>query len=242
MTPYAVISDVHSNLHALNAVIKDIEDRGIADIYFAGDIVGYGPRPNECIDIIIQRCKILIAGNHDWAVIGYTDTEYFNEIALRAIEWTREQITDKHMEDIRAFKLFKSDPARNAMFVHATPKDPDNWDYLFSLTNAEVNFRSFGQQFCFVGHSHTPVIIENAGMGNMSTIWDKTEIKEANRYIVNAGSVGQPRDGDTRSSYAVVDDSAIEIIRVPYDVEKTQEEMADANLPARLIERLSYGH
>ncbi|MBF0516622.1 MAG: metallophosphoesterase family protein [Nitrospirae bacterium] len=242
MTPYAVISDVHSNLHALVAVVEDIEGRGIEDIYFAGDIVGYGPRPNECIDIITRRCKILIAGNHDWAVVEYTDTDYFNDIAMRAIEWTRDHITDQHMDDIRAFKLFKSDPTRNAMFVHATPKDPDNWDYLFSLTNAAANFQSFKQKFCFVGHSHTPVIIESAGPGEMSTIWDRTEINETSRYIINVGSVGQPRDGDTRSSYAVVSDCAIEIIRVAYDVEKTQQEMREAELPARLIERLSYGH
>ncbi|MBF0488039.1 MAG: metallophosphoesterase family protein [Nitrospirae bacterium] len=242
MTRYAVISDVHANLHALNAVVRDIEGRGIEEIYFSGDIVGYGPRPNECIDIITRRCKILIAGNHDWAVVDYTDTEYFNEIAMLAIEWTRQRLTDKHMDDIRAFKLFKSDTERNAMFVHATPKDPDNWDYIFSLTNAAANFQSFKQKFCFVGHSHTPVIIEHSGPGEMSTIWEKTEIKKTSRYIVNVGSVGQPRDGDTRASYVVVDDTNIEIIRVPYDIEKTQEEMTEAGLPARLIERLSFGH
>jgi diadenosine tetraphosphatase ApaH/serine/threonine PP2A family protein phosphatase len=128
------------------------------------------------------------------------------------------------------------------MFVPSSPKDPDNWDYLFSLTNAAVNFRSFQQKFCFVGHSHTPVIIEYAGPGEMLTIWDNTEIKESSRYIVNVGSVGQPRDGDTRASYVVVGHRNIEIIRVPYDIEKTQTEMAEADLPARLIERLSYGH
>ncbi|MBF0457138.1 MAG: metallophosphoesterase family protein [Nitrospirae bacterium] len=241
MTAYAVISDVHANLHALEAVIKDIEGRGIEEIYFSGDIVGYGPRPNECLDIILERCKILIAGNHDWAVIGYTDTEYFNDNALFAVEWTRDHLTDKHMDDIREFKLFKSDPARNALFVHATPKDPDSWDYLFSLTNAAINFRSFNQKFCFIGHSHTPVIIENAGQGKMSAIWTSTIIQETCRYIVNVGSVGQPRDGDPRASYAVVDNSKIEIIRVPYDIQQTQMEMFEAGLPARLIERLSFG-
>ncbi|MCG6552058.1 MAG: metallophosphatase family protein [Candidatus Magnetominusculus sp. LBB02] len=242
MAPYAVISDVHSNLHALLAVIEDIEVRGVSDIYFCGDIVGYGPRPNECIDIIKRRCKVLIAGNHDWAAVGYTETEYFNENAMAAIEWTRQTLSDEHMDDIKEFKLFKSDPEINAFFVHATPKDPDQWDYLFSLSNAAVNFKSFKQKLCFVGHSHTPVIIEMDSAGNMSTAWDRTEMQEASRYIVNVGSVGQPRDGDPRASYALVSGAEILLVRVPYDVDKTQQEMAEAKLPVRLIERLSYGH
>ncbi len=239
--PYAVISDVHSNLHALHAVIRDIESRNIDEIYFSGDAVGYGPQPDTCIEIIKNHCKILIAGNHDWAVINYTDITYFNEYARKAILWTQHTISEKYINDLQEFHLVKSSKDRNAFFVHATPKDPENWHYLLSLYDAEVNFRYFHQPLCFLGHSHTPVIVERLFSGELLVHKNYVEVKQQSRYIVNVGSVGQPRDGDPRASYAIVHDNAIEIVRVQYDIKKTQEEMERAFLPQRLVERLSSG-
>jgi len=239
--PYAVISDVHSNLHALHAVIRDMESHHIDEAYFAGDAVGYGPQPDACIEIIKDHCKILIAGNHDWAVINYTDIAYFNEHAREAILWTQNIISEEHLEDLEKFHLVKSSRDRNAFFVHATPKDPENWNYLLSLYDADVNFRYFHQPLCFLGHSHTPFIVERLTSGELLIHKNYADLKEESRYIVNVGSVGQPRDGNPRASYAIVHDHAIEIARVEYDIRKTQEEMAAVGLPYRLIERLSHG-
>ncbi|KJU82369.1 Phosphoesterase [Candidatus Magnetobacterium bavaricum] len=239
---YAVISDVHSNLHALEAVLKDISERRIDEIYFVGDAVGYGPQPNLCIDLLKRDCGILIAGNHDWAVLEYISTEYFNVHAADAVTYNREIMTEEHMQDLEKFNLLKSSEKRNALFVHATPLVPENWDYLFSVKDAEVNFESFEQRFCFIGHSHTPVIIEQQQTEEILIHRTKTEINDTSRYIVNDGSVGQPRDGDPRASYVIVEDASIEIVRVQYDVSKTQKEMEAAKLPFRLIERLAYGY
>ncbi|KJU81909.1 Phosphoesterase [Candidatus Magnetobacterium bavaricum] len=240
---YAVISDVHSNLHALEAVLKDIRDRRIDEIYFVGDAVGYGPQPNLCIDLLKRDCDILIAGNHDWAVLEYISTEYFNIHAADAVTYNREVMTDEHMQELEKFNLLKSSGKRNALFVHATPHDPENWDYLFSVKDAEVNFEHFDQKLCFIGHSHTPVIIEQQQpTGEILIHRAKTEINDTSRYIINDGSVGQPRDGDPRASYAIIDDASIEIVRVQYDISKTQKEMEAAKLPFRLIERLAYGY
>lgn len=239
---YAVISDVHSNLHALEAVLKDIGDRRIDEIYFVGDAVGYGPQPNLCIDLLKKDCGILIAGNHDWAVLEYISTEFFNVHAADAVTYNREVMTDEHMRDLEGFNLLKSSEKRNALFVHATPRDPENWDYLFSVKDAEINFEHFEQKLCFIGHSHTPVILEQSQTGEILIHRASTEIKDTSRYIINDGSVGQPRDSDPRASYVIVNDSSIEIVRVQYDISKTQKEMEAAKLPFRLIERLSYGY
>ncbi len=238
---YAVISDVHSNLHALEAVIGDIEGRKINDIYFAGDAVGYGPKPDRCLEIIKKYCKICIAGNHDWAVIGYTDINYFNEYAREAIFWTKNNISDDHMSDLEGYNIIKSSKEYDALFVHATPKDPELWNYIFSLYDAEIHFNYFNQPICFIGHSHNPVVMERLHSGELLLHRNNVKIKPQSKYIVNVGSVGQPRDGDPRASYAIIKGNSIEIVRVEYDIKKTQEEMKEAALPEKLIERLSYG-
>lgn len=254
---YAVISDVHANLHALLAVLDDINSRGITEIYFTGDVVGYGPKPNECIDLIKQNCKIILAGNHDWASIGYTDITYFNQYAKHAISWTIEELTDEHFQDLTRFNLVKSIDNLDAFFVHSTPLNPELWSYLFTVEKVQENFSAFTQSLCFVGHSHISVIFELLGddhqrvsgrsqneifIHNSSVIMEKKS-----RYIVNTGSVGQPRDNDNRSSYGLIHDdlegrpASIEIVRVPYDIGKTQKEMKEVGMPDMLINRLSLG-
>lgn len=239
---YAVISDVHSNLHALQSVLNDIERRKIDEVYFVGDAVGYGPQPDRCLELLKENCRILVAGNHDWAVLGFTSIEYFNDNAVAAVIYTRNVMSDDNLDFLETFKLVKSSAERDVFFVHATPLNPEHWDYLFSLKDAALNFEIFKQKICFIGHSHTPVIIERKSTGEMQVHKERTEIDPTSRYIVNDGSVGQPRDGDSRAAYCVVDGPIIEIVRIGYDIRKTQEEMAAAKLPMRLIERLSYGY
>jgi len=238
---YAVISDVHSNVEALEAVLESVDQRDIEEILFLGDAVGYGPDPNECVELLMRRCKMLLAGNHDWGVVGLTDIAYFNEDARYAIEWTRGVLTEKNKKILESFPVKKEIKESNFFLVHSTPKEPEEWHYLLTLWDAEINFQYFDNKFCFLGHSHQPFIIEKLSSGELVTYKEVASIKENDRYIINVGSVGQPRDGDPRASYAVIDDGKAEIVRIPYDVRKVQEKMKKVLLPVPLIERLSVG-
>lgn len=238
---YAVFSDVHSNLEAVEVVLTDVEQRKIEDIVFLGDAVGYGPDPNECIDILAGRCKILIAGNHDWGVLGLTDIPYFNEYARYAIEWTRGMLTEKNTKILQSFPVKKESKGDNILFVHSTPKNPEEWRYLSTLWDAEINFQYFDNKFCFLGHSHQPIIVERLPSGELVTYKEEARIKKGDRYIINAGSIGQPRDGDPRACYAIIDDEKVQIVKIPYDIERVQKKMKKALLPSPLIERLSIG-
>ena len=238
---YAVLSDVHSNLEALSVVLTDIEQKKIGDIVFLGDAVGYGPSPNECIDLLAKRCKICIAGNHDWGVLKRTDITCFNEYASDTIEWTRGVLTIKNNNRLKAFPVQKEDRNEDILFVHSSPKEPGEWHYLLTLWDAEINFHYFDNKFCFLGHSHQPFIIEIRPSGELISYKGIARIKKNNRYIINAGSVGQPRDGDPRACYAIIDTGNIEIVRVPYNVERVQEKMRKEFLPPLLIDRLSAG-
>jgi predicted phosphodiesterase len=238
---YAVLSDVHSNLEAFKVVIKDIEQKKIEDILFLGDIVGYGPDPNECLDILVERCKINLAGNHDWGVLGLTDVTYFNEYARRAIEWTRDVLTGENREILKSFPVKKEIIDDDILIVHSTPKEPEEWHYLLTPWDAEINFQYFDNKFCFLGHSHQPFIMEKYPSGEIVTYKEAVRIKKNVRYIINAGSVGQPRDGDPRACYTIIDDQKVEILRIPYDIETVQKKMRKEFLPLPLIERLSEG-
>jgi predicted phosphodiesterase len=238
---FAVISDVHANFEALEAVLKDIKKRKGEGILFLGDAVGYGPNPNECLEMLRDNCKVLLAGNHDWAAIGRTDIEYFNEYAKAAILWTREVLTEKSRKFIGTLSVRKKLKKENMLLVHSTPKEPDAWHYLLTLWDAEINFHYFDERICILGHSHLPFVIERLPSGEMITYNHKANLGENERYIVNAGSVGQPRDRDPRACYALVNDDKVEFVRVEYNREKTQDKMHNAGLPLPLIERLSGG-
>ncbi|MBI5205672.1 MAG: metallophosphoesterase family protein, partial [Nitrospirae bacterium] len=187
---YAVISDVHANLEALEAVLEDTGKRKAKDIIFLGDAVGYGPNPNECIELLKDSCKIMLAGNHDCALTGLADTENFNEYARLAIEWTLSVLTKPNLDILKELPLIKVLRKDNALLVHSTPKEPELWHYLLTLSEAEVNFHHFEQKICFLGHTHYPFIIERLLSGELITYKNNAEIGKAERYIINAGSVG----------------------------------------------------
>lgn len=239
----AIISDVHSNLEALESVLKDIKKRGIERILFLGDAVGYGPNPNNCIDVLKKECEVLIAGNHDRAAVGMTDIEYFNEFARAAIVWTADTLTEEHrilLSRLPVSMRFNSG-IEDIFLVHSTPKEPEQWHYLLNLWDAEVNFNYFNERICFLGHSHVPFIIEKGLSGDMMVYKDSAVLKKGLRYIINAGSVGQPRDGNPRACYAIMDNDLIRFVRLNYNIKKTQKKMAAAGLPKPLIDRLEYG-
>lgn len=237
----AVISDVHANLEALEAVIKDIKKRKIDEILFLGDAVGYGPNPNECMEVLKNNCTILLAGNHDWGTLGLTDIDYFNEYARAAIIWTRDVLTEKNKKTLNTFPIIKNMKKENIFLVHSTPKEPEAWHYLLTLWDAEINFHYFGQRVCILGHSHLPFVIERLPSGEMVTYRSEARLGENGRYIINAGSVGQPRDRNPKACYAIVDGDKVEFVRVEYPIEKTQRKMHEAGLPLPLIERLARG-
>jgi len=238
---YAVISDVHSNAEALRAVLRDINKKQVRDIFFLGDAVGYGPQPNESVELLQSECNTIIAGNHDWGVLGLTEIGSFNEYAKIALAWTRGVLTAANREILRTSPLKSEISGMDITLVHATPCEPERWHYLLTLSDAEINFKYMHTDICFIGHSHSPFIIEMSFPGELKT--DKQEMykTEGSRYIINTGSIGQPRDGDPRACYALVDENRIELVRVGYDIQSTQKKMSEAGLPHMLIERLSYG-
>jgi predicted phosphodiesterase len=241
LKPYAVISDVHSNLEALKAVMKDINKRGIDKILFLGDAVGYGPEPNECIQLLKKKCKTHILGNHDSATLDPALTEYFNEYAQKAVLWTADNISAQGIAYLKSMKMISQLKRENICLVHSTPRDPGAWNYLYNLGDIERNFHHFDEKICFVGHSHMPFIAERFPSGEIELYKESRSIGGSGRYIANVGSVGQPRDGDPRSSYVVVSKNTIALVRVSYNIEKTQGKMLKAGLPTPLVERLSRG-
>jgi len=237
-----IFSDIHANLQALRATLETLEQVEKVDrLYCCGDIVGYGGNPNECVEIIRSLKCPTVAGNHDHAALGLTDTSYFNEVARRAISWTGEVLTPENAEFLRSLPMkIETD---EFLIVHASPKDPEEWNYILTLGDARVNFEFFDQQICFIGHSHQPFIIEMAEGNLTCQAQPFVSIVEGHRYLINVGSVGQPRDGNPDASYAVYDREAkrIEIKRVRYDLAAAQEAILGSGLPVQLADRLNHG-
>ncbi len=241
---YLVISDIHANLAAFDAVL---DAAGPFDmIWCLGDLVGYGPDPNECIARIQEFEHICVAGNHDWAALGKLDLNQFNHDARIANAWTRERLTPV----ARAYLAAR--PTRieqeGFLLVHGSPREPI-WEYILDLEQAAVNFDHFDAPVCLVGHTHIPIgfVFDQAHQDYYRLIPPYPEpirlTDPTMRMILNPGSVGQPRDGDPRASYAILDWDARtwEVHRVEYPIEVTQERMRAQNLPPRLIERLWLG-
>lgn len=242
MPAYAIISDVHANLEALRAVLAEIEKEDIDSLLFAGDCVGYGPDPNECVELLMTKASRMIAGNHDWGAVGLTEVSNFNVYARAAIEWTRDTLSRQNISSLCDLPLTERVITDSGIFlVHGTPKEPDQWHYFSFEYDAKVDFRYFDEQICFLGHSHVPFIVEQSPQGKTRSLYARAAVKDNCRYIVNAGSVGQPRDGNPDASFVLFKDDVIEIIRVSYDIVVTQEKMKRAGLPAYLIERLAVG-
>jgi len=241
---YAIIADIHSNLAAFNAVLNDIERRGGMDeIWCLGDIVGYGPDPQECIELLQQYNHVCVAGNHDLAAIGKIDTSEFNPDAAAASHWTTKQLSAVDKNYLENLPLVSEKD--NFTLVHGSPREPI-WEYLLSISGAKESFNHFQTQFCLVGHSHVPLIFRYGMTGGCS--YSPFSINVGlflgkDRLIINPGGVGQPRDGDPRASYAMYDTEArmVKLYRVSYDVNTTQNRMVKHNLPMRLVARLSYG-
>ncbi len=241
MRSYAIISDVHSNIQALNAVLKEIDKESIAALFFIGDAVGYGSDPNTCIKSLRSVSRIFIAGNHDRGAVGLSDVSFFNSYARIAIDWTRDVLTEENKDFLKSVPLTYESEKENIFLVHSSPKDPERWHYIEDKKSAVKNFPYFQQTCCFAGHSHIPFITEQSHNGKTVMHFTSAEIKEGCRYIINTGSVGQPRDGNPDACYVILSSDVIKIKRVPYDILLTQKKMKDAGLPNYLITRLAKG-
>ena len=240
----AVIADIHANLAAFMAVLSDIKDKGqVEEIWCLGDVVGYGPEPHQCIELLRQCNHVCVAGNHDWAAIGKLYTAYFYPDAAAACRWTAQQLSPEDVVYLSNLPLVieKGD----FTLVHGSPREPI-WEYLISIGTARENLSYFKSQFCLAGHSHLPLVFKYNEAGECSSIPFKPNVGlvlAKSRLIINPGGVGQPRDGDPRASYAIYDSEAgiFRLYRVPYDVRATQDKMVACGLPLRLVHRLEHG-
>lgn len=239
---YAIISDIHGNLEALQSVLKDIEGKKVDSILCLGDVVGYGPNPNECVKLIKEKADIILAGNHDHAPLGKIDISYFNPWARSAIEWTREELTDESREFLLSLPL--KTEVDGFTIVHATPYNPQEWNYIITIGDAIKNFPEFKDQICFIGHSHVPMGISLSQSDDCRVLKDNPlKLNEKLRYIINIGSVGQPRDGNPQAAFGIYDNSKMEymLCRIDYDITETQRKINESELPPFLAERLEVG-
>lgn len=239
---YAIISDIHGNLEALQSVLSDIDKKSVDEMLCLGDVVGYGPNPNECVDIIREKAKITLAGNHDYAPLGKIDLSYFNPWARSAVDWTENELNQASKEFLLNLPLKQE--MDGFTIVHATPQQPLEWYYITTLEDAIVNFPEFQGQVCFVGHSHVPLIVALNQEGEYRVVTSNPlKFSEKERYIINVGSVGQPRDSDPRAAYAIFDNSkkVYELLRIEYDFAETQRKIRESGLPEYLANRLEKG-
>lgn len=239
---YGLIADIHGNLEALQVVLAELRGEGIDQYICLGDVVGYGADPNECLELVKSLEPVIVAGNHDWASVSKTDISYFNPSAREAVGWTSNQLTKENVDYLRNLKLIEE--FKNFVVVHSTLVSPQAWGYILTISDAKANFAHQTRQLCFIGHSHQPVIVMEDGDGNCGVLPGfSLELAQGRRYIVNIGSVGQPRDGDPRAAFALYDTPSgqVEIKRVEYDIKLTQDKIIRAGLPRNLALRLEYG-
>jgi len=236
----AVLSDIHSNLAALEAVRGDMP--AVDEVWVLGDVVGYGPQPNEVISALQEMGARTVLGNHDGAAIGIVDSNDFNPDAAEAIAWTAGAIDANTRAYLASLPEMRCEGELTA--VHGSPRDPI-WEYIVSPRVAAANLDSFKSRHCLFGHTHLPVIFRaDDGRIEIVTATDDSPVAiDSQRSLINPGSVGQPRDGNPHAAYLVLDTESrrVEFRRVAYDIDLTQRLMRAAGLPARLAERLAYG-
>jgi diadenosine tetraphosphatase ApaH/serine/threonine PP2A family protein phosphatase len=229
----AIISDVHANLEALSAVLERSKVADVDETWCLGDLVGYGPSPNECIEIIREKCAVVLKGNHDAGATGEEPLKHFNLDGQEAMQWTLRELSQENTDYLRSLPLTAE--RGDATLAHASTADPQRWTYILTWRDAQDAFGYFATSMCFIGHTHVPLIIgEDRSMGNF-----RNDV----RLLINVGSVGQPRDGNPMASFGLFDTQLwkYENIRVEYDVQKTVEKIEKVGLPRGLGVRLLAG-
>ncbi len=237
---YAVISDIHGNLEGLEAVLADLPE-AVETVYCLGDVIGYGANPDECCDVVRETGMPTITGNHDLAVTDLsTDLNWFNPVAAAAVMWTREHLSERNAQFLLSRP--RTMQSREALFVHGSVRNPD--EYIINSISAEENLEVLRREYpevpiCFFGHTHVKTIAPspNGRVTNDHII----DLGKNGPYLVNPGSVGQPRDGDTFASYVIAEGTRLTYRFVEYDIEKAQAKIRAAGLPGMLADRLAVG-
>ncbi len=238
---HAIVSDIHGNLEALEAVLADVERHQPASMVCLGDFVGYGASPNECIDRLRPLIEHAVVGNHDLAACGKLRLTYFNTNAAMAAQWTETALTPdnrRYLEELPFAVKW-----RDTLLVHASPAEPENWHYVLSPVEAQAEMDAYHEALCFIGHSHYPGTFDRFNDHVRYTRAPDIQLEKGHRYLVNVGAVGQPRDADPRAAYILFDDVEFTLrhIRIEYDIAGAMKRILDAGLPRFLAERLQWG-
>ena len=238
---YLIIADIHSNLEAFTAVLRAAKGEGeITEIWCLGDIIGYGPDPRSCLHLLREHPHICVAGNHDMAAIGKIDTSDFNVAAALATNWTSQHLSNEDIQYLASLPIIRE--VGNFTLVHGSPRGP-LWEYVLSPLEAEGGLPYFHTKYCLIGHSHVPTLFMFEGNHCYQTMLPSTLLLGKNRFMLNPGGVGQPRDRDPKASFVIYDSvsNSIMYYRVRYDISTTQEKMIRSGLPRSLANRLSSG-
>jgi predicted phosphodiesterase len=235
---YALLSDIHSNLEALETAVEHAKSQKIDSWVVLGDTVGYGANPNECFEWALRNASIYIVGNHEKAVTDLEMREWFSGTAREAIVWTARVMSPKLKKEIDGLAYLRLE--KNMTFVHGSPYRPEEFHYLRDFQDAVPSFAAMENNLCFVGHTHIPSCICENRQSEESLTPGVFQLKKGERYILNPGSVGQPRDRDPRLAYGIFDDEkqAFEIFRLDYDNQKAADKIRKAGLPQSLADRL----
>ncbi len=242
----AVITDIHANLPALEAVLEAIDAAVVEEIWCLGDVLGYGVEPDACAELVKERCEVCLVGNHDLAVLGGLDISSFSEAAAEAVEWTRRNVAESTLEFLR--DLSPNGERAGLGLFHGSPRDPI-WEYVLSVEQADACMNAHPERIALIGHSHVALFFARPGTGEDGDIRGSQTSDGAlldlgqGAWLLNPGSVGQPRDGDPRAAWLELDtaEETARYHRVPYEIERAAAPIAAAGLPARLADRLYTG-
>ena len=247
----AVISDIHANLEALQTVLAEIDSRGIEKVVCLGDLVGYNADPDSCVTAVMSRCSQVVRGNHDKAVAGLLDVEWFNPAARAAALWTRAAVRPETLETVRDLRQgpWRLAEDESVLLCHGTPFDEDVYlmdGVSIADTYAALDAEHPDVRFCFHGHTHVPFVVARRRPNARPQVVrgpQTVEIEPRTVYLINPGSVGQPRDGIASASFGILDTGRMVYtnVRAPYPVQETQRKIQLAGLPASLAHRLAEG-
>jgi len=243
----AIISDIHSNLEALTAVVADLRERKPDRIWCLGDIAGYNADPDRCCEIVRDLCHVTVMGNHDGAVTEYVEPSHFNRVAKEAVMWDRRVMKRGNVEFLKSLRSAAAID-EEVLLVHGSPSDPDKYILAGKIAKEEIEFmkKNLKREIGFFGHTHFPVVYELTGNGTFNTHLGKgtIQLRKGFFHLINPGSVGQPRDGDPRASFVLFnrEKREVEFIRIEYDIKSCQEKIISAGLPPFLADRLSHGY
>jgi predicted phosphodiesterase len=241
---YGILGDIHGNLSALNAVLEHLDADGIDTLISVGDVVGYGAAPSQCIALLRERRAVVVKGNHDAACVNELDERTFNPYARAAVAWTRTVLGPEDRRWLKDLPLVAT--LEHCQVAHGTLHHPELFDYIFSLSDADPSLDEMTRPVCFVGHSHIPLTVMRFADEPERTAYtcdSEIDLRETIRALINVGSVGQPRDENPETAYALFDTErrCASILRVPYDIEVEVDRIARAGLPSVLGERLRLG-